>query len=159
MAKRKTWIAIVLTVMAVCGVAIIALVGGSVYWIATHVEHEVTSSPDAANEFARERERFANQQPVLEMSGGDRPSMVRRTPAPAARPTGPMQTLHARFYDPEAGELTRADVPFWLIRAASSLTFLPEMGSLTLEEIEKHGPGLLVNGSGETGEQILIWID
>jgi hypothetical protein len=70
-----------------------------------------------------------------------------------------MQTLHARFYDPEAGELTRADVPFWLIRAANSLTFLPEMGSLTLEEIEKHGPGLLVNGSGETGEQILIWID
>jgi hypothetical protein len=158
MAKRKTWIAIVVGMMAVCGLAIIALVGGSVYWIATHVEHEVTSGQDAANEFARERERFTNQQPVLEMSGGDTPT-VRRTPAPAARSAGPMQTLHARFYDPEAGELTRADVPFWLIRTASSLTFLPEMGSLTLEEIEKHGPGLLVNGSGETGEQILIWID
>ena len=56
----------------------------------------------------------------------------------AARATGPMQTLHARFYDPEDGKLSRADVPFWLIRAATSLTFLPERGvSLTVEEIEK----------------------
>jgi hypothetical protein len=157
MAKRKTWISIVVAVLAIGGLAIIVLVGGSVYWIATHVDHEVTSSPDAAIEFARERERFASEQPVLEVSGGETPTI--RTPVARRRSTGPMQTLHARFYDPEAGELTRADVPFWLIRAANSLTFLPEMGSLTLEEIEKHGPGLLVNGSGETGEQILIWID
>jgi hypothetical protein len=71
-----------------------------------------------------------------------------------------MQTLHARFYDPEDGKLVRADVPYWLIRVATSLTFLPHAGSsLTIEEIENHGPGLLANGTGETGEQILIWID
>jgi hypothetical protein len=158
MARQKTWITVVVALLAIGGLAMIVLVGGSVYWIATHVDHEVASSPDAASEFARERERFGSEQPVLEISGGDNPT-VRRTPGAARRSTGPMQTLHARFYDPEAGELTRADVPFWLIRAANSLTFLPEMGSLTLEQIEKHGPGLLVNGSGEAGEQILIWID
>ena len=158
MVQRKTWISIVVAVLAISGLAIVALVGGSVYWIATHVDHEVTSSPDAATEFARERQRFATEQPVLEVSAGESPT-IRRTPGSARRSTGPMQTLHARFYDPEAGELTRADVPFWLIRAVNSLSFLPEMGSLTLEEIEKHGPGLLVNGTGKTGEQILIWVD
>jgi hypothetical protein len=158
MAQRKTWISIVVAVLAIGGLAIIALVGGSVYWIATHVDHEVTSRSDAASEFARERERFASELPVIEVSGGDTPT-IRQTPGVTRRSTGPMQTLHARFYDPEAGELTRADVPFWLIRTVNSLTFLPEMGSLTLEEIEKHGPGLLVNGTGESGEEILIWID
>jgi hypothetical protein len=33
------------------------------------------------------------------------------------------------------------------------------MGSLTLEEVEQHGPGLLVNGQGDHGEQILVWTE
>ena len=127
MVQRKTWISIVVAVLAIGGLAIVALVGGSVYWIATHVDHEVTSSPDAATEFARERQRFATEQPVLEVSSWRHAHGPANTGS-ARRSTGPMQTLHARFYDPEAGELTRADVPFWLIRAVNSLTFLPEHG-------------------------------
>ena len=159
MAKQKTWIAIVVAVLAIGGLAIIVLVGGSVYWITRHVDTVSASIADAEDEFARERARFASVTPLLEFSGGDAPT-VRKAPGTRSRATGPMQTLHARFYDPEDGKLVRADVPYWLIRAATSLTVLPSVGSsLTVEEIENHGPGLLANGTGGTGEQILIWID
>jgi hypothetical protein len=161
MAEKKTWMAIVISLMAVAGLAVVLIVGGSIYWITRHVDTEVTSPANAAEEFARERARFAGVLPVLQVSGGANPK-VQQLPDGSGSPGrsgGPLDTLHARFFDPEDGKIVRADVPFWLIRTVNSLAVLPHMGSITLEEIEKHGPGLMVNGTGEDGEQILVWID
>jgi hypothetical protein len=51
------------------------------------------------------------------------------------------------------------EIPIWLIRFGSSISFVPEMGHVTMEDLERHGPGLIVNGTGDDGEQILVWIE
>ena len=70
-----------------------------------------------------------------------------------------MQALHARIFDPEDGKIVRADIPFWLIRLGQSFSFTSNMGSVTLEDLERHGPGLIVNGRSDEGQQVLVWID
>jgi len=156
--QKRTWITVLIVAFLVAGLSMIALVGGAAYWISSHVATEMTTNESAEAEFGRERARFAGQQPLLEVSGGDNPTFPRLANAGAA-PRGEITILHARVYDPAVGKMVRADIPFWLIRTAKSLPFLPDMGSLTLEDLEQHGPGLIVNGQGNAGEQVLVWAE
>src|SRR6266480_6294867 len=156
---KKTWIYILVAVFIIAGLGAIGLVAGSAYWISRHVSSQLTSTESAEAELDRERARFAGQQPLVEFSGhGDHPT-VRRLPRAAEKPPGvEMQALHARVYDPEDGKLVRVDIPFWLIRLGQSFSFLPNLGAVTLEDLERHGPGLIVSGRSDEGQQVLVWI-
>ena len=157
---KKTWIYLLVAVFAIAGLGAIGLVAGSAYWISRHVSSQSTSTESAEAELDRVRARFAGQQPLIEFSGGSDNPTVRRLPRAAEKPPGvEMQALHARVYDPEDGKLVRADIPFWLIRLGQSFSFMPNMGSVTLEDLERHGPGLIVNGRSDEGQQVLVWID
>jgi hypothetical protein len=156
---KKTWIAVLIAVFVIAGVAAIGLVAGSAYWISRHVSSQVTSTESAEAEFARDRARFAGQQPIIEITGGgDNPTFRRLSAEAEATGKVELHSLHARVYDPEDGKLVRADVPFWLIQLGKSFRFR-DMGSLTVEDLERHGPGLIVNGQGDDGQQFLVWID
>ena len=157
---KKTWIYILVAVFGIAGLGAIGLVAGSAYWISRHVSSRSTSTESAEAELDRERAPFAGQQPLVEFSGYSDNPTVRRLPRAAERtPSVEMQTLHARVFDPDDGKLVRADIPFWLIRLGKSFSFMPNMGSVTLEDLERHGPGLIVNGRSDEGQQILVWID
>jgi hypothetical protein len=157
---KKTWIAVLIAVFIVAGLGAIGLVAGSAYWISRHVSSQSTSTESAEAELDRVRARFAGQPPLVEFSGdSDRPT-VRRPPRPAeSTRRGDLQALHARVFDPDNGKIVRADIPFWLIRLGKSFSFMPNMGSVTLEDLERHGPGLIVNGHSDEGHQVLVWID
>ena len=157
---KKTWISILIAIFIVAGLAAIGLVAGSAYWISRHVSSQVTSGESAEAEFVRERARFSGQQPLAEISGGRHDPTFRRLPMAAGNPRNvELQALHARVYDPDDGKLVRADIPFWLIRFGKSFSFMPNIGSITLEDLERHGPGLIVSGKSEDGQQFLVWID
>jgi hypothetical protein len=156
---KKTWISILIAIFVITGLAAVGLVAGSAYWISRHVSTELASTESAGAEFNRERAQFSGQQPLVEISGdGDNPT-VRRLPMAAAAERAELQTLHARVYDPDEGKIVRVDIPFWLIRFGKSISFMPEMGSITLEDLERHGPGLIISGQGQEGQQMLVWID
>ena len=159
MANKKTWISILIAVFIIAGIAAIGLVAGSAFWISRHVSTELTSTESAEAEFNRERARFAGQQPFVEISGGENNPSVRRLPLTAGAERVELQTLHARVYDPDEGKIVRVEIPFWLIRFGKHISLMPEMGSVTMEDLERHGPGLIVNGKGDDGEQILVWIE
>ena len=159
MANKKTWISILIAVFIIAGIAAIGLVAGSAFWISRHVSTQQTSTESAEAEFERERARFAGQQPLVEISGGENNPTVRRLPPTGGTERVVLQTLHARVYDPDEGNIVRVEIPFWLIRFGKRISFMPEMGSVTMEDLERHGPGLIVNGKGDDGEQILVWIE
>jgi hypothetical protein len=158
-ANKKTWISILIAVFIIAGLAAIGLVAGSAYWVSRHVSTQVTSTESAEAEFARERARFAGQQPLVEISGGSDTPTVRRLPIAAGAERARLQTLHARVYDPDEGKIVRVEIPFWLISFGKSFSFMPDMGSVTMEDLERHGPGLIVNGKSDEGQQILVWLD
>ena len=157
---RKTWIYVLVAVFVIAGLGAIGLVAGSAYWISRHVSSQLASTESAEAELEGVRARFAGQQPLVEFSGDSDNPTVRRLPRPAERTQrGDMQALHARIFDPEDGKIVRADIPFWLIRLGQSFSFMSNMGSVTLEDLERHGPGLIVNARSDEGQQVLVWID
>ena len=157
---KKTWIYILVALFVIAGLGAIGLVAGSAYWISRHMSSQLTSTESAEAELDRVRARFAGQQPLVEFSGDSDNPTVRRLPRPAERTrSGEMQALHARVFDPDDGKFVRADIPFWLIRLGKSFNFIPNTGSVTLEDLERHGPGLIVNGRSDEGQQVLVWID
>src|SRR5687768_5285600 len=104
---KKTWITVLIAVFLLAGLSMIGLVGGAAYWISRHVAAEVTSSESAGAEFGRERARFAGQQPLLEVSGGDNPTF-RRLANAGGPPRSELAMLHVRVYDPAEGKIVRA---------------------------------------------------
>jgi len=159
MANRKAWLSILIALFVIAGLAAVGVVVGSAYWISRHVSTQAASVDSAEAEFRQERLRFAGQQPLVEIRGDrDNPTVHKITDA--AGPEHPqLQTLHARVFTPESGKITRVDIPFWLLRFGSGVRFMDNTGAVTLQDLERHGPGLIVNGQDDDGQLILVWIE
>jgi hypothetical protein len=155
----KRWLPILIALFAIAGLTAIGVVAGSAYWISRHVTTETASADTAETEFRQERLRFAGQQPLVEI-GGDKENPTFHKVASASGPEHPqLQTLHARVFTPDSGKIVRVDIPFWLLRFGNGLRFLDDAGAITLEDLEHHGPGLIVNGQAGDGQLILVWIE
>ncbi len=156
---KQSWITIAIAIFIVIGLAAIALVGGSAYWVSRHVNTEFTSTESAEAEFTRERARFAGQQPMVEISGGEDTPTIRKISTPEAAERVELQTVHARVFVADESKIVRVDIPFWLVRLGMGMSFMPQGEYIKVEDLERHGPGLIVNGKGDDGHQILVWVD
>ena len=160
----KTWVAVLIAVAVVAAVLMIAVVGGSVYWVSRHIDAQATSDASAADELSRTRARFAGQVPLLEIRGRD-DVVLRRTARRADARRGEPTTLHVLAFDPDEGRIVRMNMPFWLLRLAPGrrLRFgasgVDANVRLTLEDVEAGGPGLLVDGRSPDGQQFIVWTE
>jgi hypothetical protein len=153
----------------------VLLVGGGIYMFRQHVRTETASTQDVQEQFEQARKRFAGQQPLVEIGktgNNDRQVLVHKPPETTERRTN-LQSIQVLAYDPREGRLVRVDVPVWLARMAMSnrggsghrrITINGEniefdAGDLTFEDIERHGPGLIVDVSDERGSQVLVWAE
>ena len=138
------------------------MIGGGSYFIYRHVQTRFIGVDTAAEEFARERARFAGQEPLIEVRPGDAP-VIHRSPRPGAQ-AAQLQALYALAYDAQAHKLVRFNVPFWLLRLAPSkrvsifgdADFAPDTARLTLDDLERRGPGLVLDTTRH-GSQVLVW--
>ena len=159
---RKTWLSIAIAAAVVIGIFAVALIGGGAYFLHQHVQTRFIGTDTAAEEFARERARFAGQEPLIEVRPGDAPA-IHRSPRPGAQ-GAQLQTLYALAYDADAHKLVRFNIPFWLLRLAPSrhveifgdADFAPDTARLTLDDLERRGPGLVLDTTRH-GSQVLVW--
>ncbi len=153
--------------MAVVGVlAFVGIVGVSLgAWLfASAFEHETADEPAATLSFDDVRKRFAGQDPVLDIIG-DETAVVRRTP-PAGPPPGRLERLQLMVWDPDDDGLSRVTLPFWLLRlkagpldVSSKVMIDHHHIDMTVEQIERYGPTLLVDHEGRGGDRLLIWTE
>ena len=141
----------------------------------SHVHTSAVAKQDAQQEFDRQRIRFAGQQPLVQVGKTgelDDKVVVHRPSATAPRHTD-MQAIRVMTYDERNGQLVNIDVPLWLARWAlkdrgdkgrgrvsfgdRSVEF--EAGDLTFADIERHGPGLIVDATDTRGAQVLVWAE
>lgn len=164
--KTKTWLAIVLGVLGVITILGIAAVGGTAYYIYSHIRQEQIGAEQVDDRFARERARFTGQQPLVDIVDRDE-VRINRPDAPRTDGGRP-RTLHVLVYDRKDGRLVNVDVPFWLIRMMPSgrvsmrdrgINFDSERLHLNAEDLERHGPGLVLDERDLDGAQILIWTE
>jgi hypothetical protein len=169
--NRKTWISILIAAVIIAGVLTLAAVGGTAYFIYRHVHAEFTNQRVADQEFTSARARFEGQQPLIEIRIDDEP-VVHRDLIPATiRPGTKLQALRVLAYDDRAGKLVRVSIPFWLLRMLPSrnLSFLNDQGidvdidsdrvRLTIDDLERRGPGLVLAHADRRGARVLVWTE
>lgn len=175
--KTPTWVWVVLGIVGFFVLAGVGLVGGSILMVRRHIHTEFAEKQTADQEFARQRARFAGQQPLIELRktvDEDQKMVFHRPPESAARRTD-LQTIRVLVYDSHEGRLIHIDVPLWIMRLmptsnrgtrgrqmtlkGNGLDFDFNNGDLTLEDVERHGPGLVVDGIDSRGAQVLVWAE
>jgi hypothetical protein len=166
--RRRTWLYVVAGIFGICAMVGISLVVGGVMLFQQHVQTQTMSADVAQAEIDREAERFAGSEPLIELLDHRRIA-VHRSPD---RPRQPIDTLHLLIYDADDRRLIRLSVPGWLMRMAPQ----SQRGSIKidgvevfdrdrdnpvrLEDLERHGPGVIVNGRGnDDADRFLAWVD
>lgn len=123
------------------------------------------SGREADDEFEKVRQRFKGQVPLVELREG---VMVRSNPrTPPAGGSGQLTTLHILAWDAEDEKIAAVTVPWWVVRLKSGpirfstySTGLDDEGvRLTPEDIERAGPGIILEATGHRGERVLLWAE
>jgi len=169
MAQKRiaTWAAVLIAGVIIVGMLAVAAVGGAAFFIYRHVNTSFTGQESATEQFSAARARFAGQRPLIELAHGDEP-VVHRELAKGT-PGHRLDSIRVLAYDLRAGKLVRVSIPFWLLRLVPSnhFSFLNDNGieidsdrvRLTIEDLERHGPGLVLDTRDRHGAQVLIWTE
>jgi hypothetical protein len=165
----KRWGLIVLGVVIFVIVVGGGMIGTAVYLLSRQFEvHSVpASSPEP--EFDKVLAQFEGQKPYIEIPSpsADTPPTVHHEQEKAQ--AQPLNTIHLLVWDPGERKVVRVNFPFWIVRLrgdrplnlSSSQSGLRSGVRLqvTPEQIERHGPGLIVDLTGRVGERVLVWVD
>jgi hypothetical protein len=174
--KTPTWVWVVFGILGFCALIFIAVVGGGIFMFRQHVHTEAVPKQTAQQEFDRQRNRFSGQRPLIQVTkaAGDDSNVVVHRPSESATRRGDLQAIRAITYDERNGRLVTVDVPVWLARWALSnrggssghrrMTFGDgtvefESGDLTFDDIERNGPGLILDATDPRGAQVLVWAE
>lgn len=163
---KRTWLWIIFGIAMCIAVAFVALVGGTAYMVSRHVKSELVGQNTAEQQFGEQRERFAGRQPLIEMridSGNELPIIHR--PSEGAR-KAELHRMRVLVYDSHEGRLVHIDLPFWLLRmmpsgrlGSVSGSFSFDSGRITLDDLERHGPGLILDATDRRNARVLIWTE
>jgi hypothetical protein len=153
------------------GVVTVSAIGGAIWFVASHRQSASASATVAETEFAQLRSRFTNQPPLVDMA-------TRTAVVQPVRPTAasPLRVFHTVIFDTRGGErLIHISAPYWFARRFArhdgtfvwlgELTFLddtefdPEAIRLSLTQLERHGPGLVVDYRRPSGGQFVSWVE
>lgn len=166
--SRKTWISVLIASVIIVGILAAAAVAGTAFFIYRHVHTEITPNASADQQFAEARARFVGQQPLIEIRKDDEP-LLHREVIPASKPATKLDTLRVLAYDTHARKLVNVSIPMWLLRMAPShkFSFLNDNGidfdsdrvHITLEDLERRGPGLILDQADRRGSQVLVWTE
>src|SRR6185503_1354411 len=161
--NRKTWISVLIASVIIVGILAAAAIGGTAFFIYRHVNTEFTRTENADQQFKEARARFAGQQPLIEIRKDDDEPVLHREALRAAESSPKLETLRVLAYDTHAEKLVRVSIPFWLLRLAPSrhMTFLSDSGidfdsdrvHITLDDLERRGPGLILDQADRRGSQ------
>jgi hypothetical protein len=165
MAKKTSWAVIIVGIGAfvlVVGVGLVAVVGYVIYQQFAFQAKSATEV-SADEEFAQIVAKFDGQKPYLVIKGG-KPVV---SDEPPSSPGKPVEALHIIVWDPDERKVVKLNMPFWLLRMTKGqpirISSNDEPGGepmklkITAEDLERRGPGLILDHREATGERVLVW--
>lgn len=163
--KRRTWVWVVVGVLFVL---LVLAIGGVVFTVAFFRQSMTVTdmSPTSADsQFEAVRGKFAGQQPLIRMVDGQAQyDADRAATSPSPKP---LQTMHVMAWDDDEEKLVTFALPFWLLRLKSGPIRLSAYSqgwddrgvSFRVEDIERHGPGLLLDVNEKSEGRVIIWVE
>lgn len=162
--KKRTWLWIIL---GVCMFFVIVAAGGlffAVSFFRQSMNVTSMSATSADQEFEAVRARFAGRQPLFQLVG-KRAEIVEDL---KAKPAGAApDAVHLLAWDEDEQKLVKFSIPFWLLRLKSGpvrisqhLDGFDDRGvSFSVEDLERHGAGLLLDLPDQRDGRVLIWAE
>lgn len=162
--KVKTWVWVVLAIVVIGVLGVVAMAGVGIYFFSQHIDTKTVSPANAAHDFDQVKVRFTGQKPLIELDEHGRylRSNADRTPPANAKPP---ESINVMAFDPDDGRIVRVNIPFWLVRMKMRGTTIDFNGNhmnledlrLTVEDLERFGPTLIVDHRNSAGERVLVW--
>ena len=163
--KVKTWVWVVVAIVVIGVLGVIAMAGVGLYFFSQHIDDEnglsrgrraAISSRSPSGSPVRSRSSSSTSAAITSASNTD------RQPAPNAKSP---DELHVMAFDPDDGRIVRVNIPFWLLRMKMRGTTIDFNGNrmdledlrLTVEDLERFGPTLIVDHRSTSGERVLVW--
>jgi hypothetical protein len=162
--KARRWAPIVFGVTVFVVFVGISAVVLSVAWFREHMTIEAATGTSADAAFDDIRQRFRDKAPLLEMHGS---AVARRNPPDAEAPRTSLTTMHVLAWDAREEKLARFEIPFWFVRLKETpihfgtyATGLDDLKvSLTAAEVERYGPGIIVDIERSGRDRALLWVE
>jgi hypothetical protein len=162
MAKVKTWVWVVVGIFVICILGMMTMAAAGFWFARTHIHVRSESPAVASSDFEQVRQQFAGQTPLIELD--DRGHFLR---ANTDRPPGTTrpETLAVMAFDPGDERVVRVNIPFWMLRLKLRGTRISigrgnldlEDLKLTVEDLERYGPTLILDHKERGGERVLVW--
>lgn len=165
MSGVRKWLPIVGGVAVLMVFALLGAAWFGVSWFREHVDIAGASRTDANAAFDEVTARFQGRPPLIELRGLE--PKVNKVSRDAARSAGALSTLHVVAFDPDDQQLARVDVPFWLVRLKSGPIRFSSYAagldnvavSLTADDIERYGPGIIIDAALPRGARAIVWVE
>ncbi len=163
--KKTLWI-----VLSICGVVVLVgalFLGAVLYAIFHNLNIRTVESASAEQEYAQLRAQLTGRKPLIVIDRDD-PGSIRINRPSGPAPAGALKVLHVFVWNPRNRHVARLDLPAWLLRLnmGRSLTGFKigdslqiDQLSLTADDIERHGPGLILDFEDRHGARVLVWTE
>ena len=141
-----------------------AIAGSVSFVVWRHTSITKPAAAEADGVFAMIRERYKGRAPLIELQDRTSPAAVKinRPPATAARQD--VKHFHVVVWDSRQGTFVRSSVPVWWMtfNANNVLTNLgvPLGGyNLSVQDVERYGPGIIIDFQPPGGGHMLVWVE
>jgi hypothetical protein len=164
MATGKTWLKIILVLIALGMLGMCAIAGAGVYFVSQHVNTSSISATDALQQFDDARAKFKNVRPLLEIDSNDEVNQLRTM---ADIPTADVKatTLIVMAWDPTDERIVNFKIPLWVLGmgerkidlGVGAESFDMRRLNIDVKDLERIGPALVLDLKSTTGDRALVW--
>jgi len=139
---------------------IVGGIAGVIVWRNTTIT--ISTDKDATAEFERVIARYPPRPPLVEI-GNPSEMTVRVNRPPDSAPRRPVRTLQVLAWTGREEKLVRTSAPVWLMRL-SLQNLASELGipmgplQLSVEDVERYGPGIVLDFKPPGGGRMLVWV-
>ena len=162
--RQRTWVIALVSIAAVAVFGTVVLIGLGVYVFTSNVDIDDATPETAELSFEAARAPFVGDDPLIRLTrenGRVRAEVLRRNRPSEVRP----ESLHVMVWDPSDERLVEVRIPLWLLRFGDNamVNFSEADGDivgdldLSLEDIDYHGPGLVLDYQDGDRERVLLW--
>jgi len=163
--KIKTWIWVALGIVVACVATAVVLAGSAFYFFSQAVETHSATAAGAEREFASIEARFKGQKPLVELDRHGTVARANTDRGAAPRTERTPEHVVVMAFNPEKGRIIRVTLPFWLLRLKSRHASIDFNGKrmdledlkLSIADLERYGPTLIVDQSSADGNRVLVW--
>jgi len=158
----RTWVKWTIGGVLVALVAFSALAGLGGYYFFRHLDAGSASEADTLKQFDVIRARFGTRPPLLEIINPQAADIrINRLEDPERRR---VSTLHILTWSADDDERLQANVPLWLMRFSSvnvlsRLGIAPSKFRLTVQDVERYGPGIVLDVRQPGRSHALVWVE